>query len=245
MAPTRKEPKQTPGEETNRKPNNASETHAAKKTVPTGSENDTTIWSRGKNDTGDAAIQNRGHLDNGNAVSRMNTAVVLPKTIDFKRHMGIMMTLMIAYQVIYICTEDAQHGLSVRITPMMGGNQSQGQMAVPHTTEEQESLLEKITSTPFRGRGRELERNGTKLDRVSLGSKDMLRPVGIHTIVSKTAEPVGTHQVEMKKKPRATYVNLLGRNSWKLGATPTADSVGQLPPEPGKGFDSFLRSRKD
>ena len=147
MEPTLNEtPVETQREGTNLETYGASESHTVTNTVPTVSENETMVRSR------------ENH-DNADTVSWMNTIIVPPTTGEFRRHVVIMITMMIAFQVIYIGMEDAQHGQSVRITPMMGGIQSQtesqGQITMPHVTEECKSFLEKNTSASVQGGGAE------------------------------------------------------------------------------------------
>ena len=142
MEPALKTPVETQGEGTNLETYDASELHTVTNTVPTVSENETMVRSRGNH-------------DNVDTVSWTNIIIVPLTTEEIRGHLLIMITMIIAYQVIYIGMEDAQHGQSVRITPMTGGIQSQtesqGQITMPHVTEECKSFLEKNTSASVQG----------------------------------------------------------------------------------------------
>jgi len=102
MEPALKTPMETQGEGTNRETNDASESHAVTNTVPTGSENETMVRSRGNNDNVDTVVRSRGNHDNVDTESWMNTIIVPLTTEEIRRHAVIMITMMIASQVIYI-----------------------------------------------------------------------------------------------------------------------------------------------
>ena len=144
MEPTLNEtPVETQREGTNLETNGASESHTAREpAVPIASENETTV-------------QNRGNHGNVNTVSWTNVTIVPPTMEEIRVHLSILVMIIIASQVINIGMEDAQHWQSVRITPMMGGiqsqNGSQGPFAMSPVTKEGKPSLENNVPASIRG----------------------------------------------------------------------------------------------
>ena len=101
----------------------------------------TKIWKPGEDpDSDDDGLNPQiGHF----ALRGQSASIVLPTTIDFKRHMVILMKLMIVFQVIHICTEDAQHGQSTTVEPSVLDVYTDGNKANvdSHYREIQEQVL--------------------------------------------------------------------------------------------------------